>query len=503
MRLGVGARVGVGYGVALLLLLIVAFVGGRSIVGTTRSYQLVLGDVNARVVGALQTQGTIDEARVNYLRFELTGNARYQKRFERADVVAAQDLARLRAASRGASAAAWGRTGAAFARWAGQAHASAAARASGHKAQATKIYDAAVGPASDQLIADINRQVGITQANARRREQAASQAATAALWTTILATLLALAGAIAAAWMLTRSISRSLREAIATLSSAAAELLAATTQQAAGTAEEATAVQQTSTTVEEVKQTVELSAKKAEAVVEASRKADQISEGGRRAVAESIQRMQDVRAQMGALAERILALNEQSQAIGDITATVNDLAEQSNLLAVNAAIEAARAGEAGRGFAVVATEVKSLAEQSKQATARVHGILADIQRATQAAVIAMEQGVKTVEAGEAVAVQGGEAIQLLASSVSASTQTAHQILASAQQQVVGVDQISLAMQNIQQSSVQNMASTRQVERAAQNLNELAGRLGDLLSGGGRHGWRAAAHAGDAARSRSA
>ena len=90
--------------------------------------------------------------------------------------------------------------------------------------------------------------------------------------------------------------------------------------------------------------------------------------GGKKSVEESIAGINHVREQIDSIAESIVKLSEQSQAIGEIIATANDIAEQSNLLAVNAAIEAAKAGEQGKGFAVVAQEVKNLAEQSKQAT---------------------------------------------------------------------------------------------------------------------------------------
>jgi len=275
-----------------------------------------------------------------------------------------------------------------------------------------------------------------------------------------------------------------IRETAQTLSAASAEILAATTQQAAGTAEEATAVQETSTTVEEVKQTVQVAAQKARGVAETAQKTAQVSQDGRRAVEDTVRGMQEAKGRMETLAERILALSEQGQAIGEIIATVNDLAEQSNLLAVNAAIEAARAGEAGKGFAVVAAEVKALADQSKQATAQVRGILNEIQRATQASVMAAEQGVKASETGAGIATRAGEAIRLLADSLTESAQAAQQILVSAQQQVAGMDQVALAMRNIQQASTQNMASTRQVERAAQDLNELAGRLKALVAASG-------------------
>ncbi len=275
-----------------------------------------------------------------------------------------------------------------------------------------------------------------------------------------------------------------IRATATTLTSSISEILAATTQQATGVAEEVTAVHQTSTTVDELKQTAQVSAQKARAVAEAAQRTVQISQDGRKAVEESIQGTQEAKGRMEAIAQRILELSEQGQAIEEIIATVNDLTEQSNLLAVNAAIESARAGEAGKGFAVVAAEVKSLAEQSKQATAQVRGILNEIQRATQSAVMAAEQGVKSSEAGVGVAAKSGEAIRLLAESLTESAQAAQQILVTAQQQVAGMDQVALAMQNIQQASSQNMASTRQVERAAQDLNELAGRLATLVAASG-------------------
>src|SRR5258706_13651649 len=126
--------------------------------------------------------------------------------------------------------------------------------------------------------------------------------------------------------------------------------------------------------------------------------------------------MSRIRQQMEAIAASMGRLSEQSQSIGRIMASVEDLAAQSNLLAVNAAIEAAKAGEHGKGFGVVAQEVKSLAEQSRQATNQVRTILGDIQKATTAAVMATEQGGEVVEAGERQTEAAGEAIQGLAGS---------------------------------------------------------------------------------------
>jgi len=288
-------------------------------------------------------------------------------------------------------------------------------------------------------------------------------------------TVLALVG-----FLVTRTINRQLRESITQLSSSVAEILATTTQVASGAAETASAVSETTATVEEVKQTAQVSSQKAKYVSDSAQKVAQVSQSGRKSVEDAVQGMQHIQEQMESIAESIVRLSEQSQAIGEIIATVNDLAEQSNLLAVNAAIEAAKAGEQGKGFGVVAQEVKSLAEQSKQATAQVRTLLGDIQKATSAAVLATEQGNKAVEAGVKQTTETGEAIRLLAESINEAAQAATQIAASSQQQMVGMDQVALAMDNIKQASMQNVSGTKQAETAAQGLHELGQKLGDLI-----------------------
>lgn len=278
-----------------------------------------------------------------------------------------------------------------------------------------------------------------------------------------------------------REVNLGIRESVNVLSSSASQILAATTEVAAGAAETATAVGQTTATVEEVKQTTQLSSDKARFVSETAQKTVQVSHLGKKSVEETLAAMNRISEQMDLVAEGIMRLSEQGLAIGEIMATVNDLAEQSNLLAVNAAIEAAKAGEQGKGFAVVAQEVKSLAQQSKQATAQVRTILGDFQNATNNAVMATEQGSKAVEAGVKQSTEAGESIRMLTDSISESAQAATQIAASNQQQRVGMDQVAQAMESIKLASVQNVASTKQGEAAALNLHELAQKMKQMVA----------------------
>lgn len=275
-------------------------------------------------------------------------------------------------------------------------------------------------------------------------------------------------------------VTRQIREGVNVLGTSANGILAVTTQVATSTAEAATAISQAATTAEEVKQTAQVSSQKAKYVSESAHKAAQVSQNGKQAVEDSSAAMARIREQMASIAESIVRLSEQSHAIGEIMATVNDLADQSNLLAVNAAIEAAKAGEYGKGFAVVAQEVRGLAEQSKQATVQVRTILQDIQKAVSTTAMAAEQGSRAVEAGGRQIVAAGEAIRLLVEQVTEAAQAATQIAASSQQQLVGMDQMALAMENIRQASVQNVAATKQAEEAAHHLRKVEQQLLQLV-----------------------
>jgi len=266
-----------------------------------------------------------------------------------------------------------------------------------------------------------------------------------------------------------------------TLASSISQISATATQLATSSAETSTSITEITSTVEDVRQTVNLSNEKAELVAESSEKGIHISETGKKATDDAISGMNRIKEEMEYVAESIVKLSEQTQSIGEIISAVNDLADQSNLLSVNASIEAAKAGEHGKGFAVVAQEVKSLADQSKEATNQVRTILNDIQKATSAAVMATERGSKAVEKGVDLAIRLGDAINDLSNSVVNSAKAAMQIAASSQEQLVGMDQLLHAMENIKEASIQNVDGAKQLESATRNLDDLAKQLKEMAS----------------------
>jgi methyl-accepting chemotaxis protein len=269
-------------------------------------------------------------------------------------------------------------------------------------------------------------------------------------------------------------------EGVNVLASSGNEIMASVSQLTSGAAETSTAVSETTTTVEEVKQTADVSSQKAKHVAELGQKSVEISRAGLKSIEDTINGMNRIKEQVESIADMVVRLSEQSQAIGEIIATVNDLAEQSNLLAVNASIEAAKAGEQGKGFAVVAQEIRSLAAQSKQATTQVRNILFDVQKAISSAVMATDLGSKAVEEGVKLSTQAGEAIDVLAESVTESTNAAIQIAASSRQQLIGMDQVVSAMGNIREAALQMASSTKQTEKSAHDLHSLGLRLQEIV-----------------------
>ncbi len=277
-----------------------------------------------------------------------------------------------------------------------------------------------------------------------------------------------------------RQLTSQMREATDNISRANSNISAATAEQAATVAEQAASVTETSTTVEEVRQTAEQSVERAQLVSEMASKTLQLAESGLNAVKKTEDGMAGLKDQVRLIAETILNLSEQTLQIGEIIATVNDIADQSNLLALNAAMEAARAGEAGRGFAVVAGEVRALAEQSRQATAQVSSILSEIQKSANTAVMVTEKGTQSAEAGVELAQTTGDSIRVIREHTQQVVAAAEQIAASARQQLAGMDQITRAMGSINLGATQTQKGMGQVDQAAQNLNNLARQLTDIV-----------------------
>src|SRR6185437_12367215 len=271
------------------------------------------------------------------------------------------------------------------------------------------------------------------------------------------------------------------RKAAIDVSSSANQILDAADDMTAGATQQDQEITNTSSAVEELTVSMKQVSNNAEASAEAARRALDAAEQGNRAVRDTLEGMQRIRASVQATAKKIKSLGDRSLEISEIINVINDITEQTNLLALNAAIEAARAGEAGRGFAVVADEVRKLAEHSRTATKDIAGLIKAIQAETNEAVVVMEEGTKEVEVGARLADQAGKALEAISSVVRQSAELVQEISLASKQQVRGTEGVANAMQIISNITRQTSQGARQTSRTVEQLVHMSEQLNEGLS----------------------
>lgn len=277
-----------------------------------------------------------------------------------------------------------------------------------------------------------------------------------------------------------RKITSEIRSGIEILAGSSSNILTTFTDMSTGASETAAAVSETTATIEEVRQTATLSNQKAKSLIESSQKVSNSAEKGKNSLEEVMNGMEQIDLHMKKISDTVIKLSEQNRRIGEITSTVSDIADQSNLLAVNAAIEAAKAGEHGRGFTVVAQEIRNLADQSKRATIQVKEILNEVNKSVHNAVEVTEDATKTVDAGKELVTQSGEVIEILSDNIEEAGEVSLQISSSNHQQMAGMDQIVPAMENIKKASEQNVTGMQKAQKATLEIHNLGQSLKRIL-----------------------
>ena len=180
-------------------------------------------------------------------------------------------------------------------------------------------------------------------------------------------------------------------------------------------------------------------------------------------------------------AETVQALGKSSDQIGEIVQVIDDIADQTNLLALNAAIEAARAGEQGRGFAVVADEVRKLAERTTKATKEIATMIKQIQKDTSGAVESMEEGTKEVEVGKQLAEKAGKSLQEIIHGAEQVVDIVTQVAAASEEQSSAAEQISKNIESISSVTQESASGIQQIAHASEDLNRLTLNLQELVA----------------------
>jgi twitching motility protein PilJ len=274
---------------------------------------------------------------------------------------------------------------------------------------------------------------------------------------------------------------RRVRDAANDVSTSANEILNASETMATGATQQDHEITNTSSAVEELTVSMKQVSNNAEASAEAARRALDAAEQGNRSVRDTLEGMQRIRSSVQATAKKIKSLGDRSLEISEIINVINDITEQTNLLALNAAIEAARAGEAGRGFAVVADEVRKLAEHSRTATKDIAALIKAIQAETNEAVVVMEEGTREVEVGARLADQAGKALEAISAVVRQSAELVQEISLASKQQVRGTEGVANAMQIISNITHQTSQGARQTAHSMEQMVKMSEQLNEALA----------------------
>jgi len=262
----------------------------------------------------------------------------------------------------------------------------------------------------------------------------------------------------------------------AQVSLSATDLSATARQQASGSTEQASAISEVTSTIEEMGYTARQIAQSSENVAQLAEQTLTAVGQGQSSVDESVAAMEGIKIRVQELADKVLALGEHSQRIGEIMEIINNIADETHLLALNAAIESAGAGEHGRRFAVVAAEVKNLANRALESSKEVRGIIAEIQRATNASVMAAEQGLKETEHGAEQVYQAGRSMEEIVLLSQRTSQASQEISLATTQQRTASEQIVETMREIAEVANQTADGSRQVAEAATMLLGIAEQL---------------------------
>ncbi len=299
------------------------------------------------------------------------------------------------------------------------------------------------------------------------------------------------------------AMQHSLRDTISSVSASAEriataseEFSATAAEQAAGAETQKDQTHQVATAMQEMSSTVQQVSDNSNKAAEASRNAADTARKGGSIVDDTLSKMRAIADSVGQTAKKVQELGKSSNQIGEIIGVIDDIADQTNLLALNAAIEAARAGEQGRGFAVVADEVRKLAERTSKATKEITQMIQNIQTETKSAVEAMQSGTKQVELGVESTTKAGSSLQEI---ITTSEQVGNMVMliaTAATEQASATDEINSNIEQIAKITQETATGANESAKAVHELSSLATELHSIVSkfkiGGGRNGGRRAA-----------
>jgi methyl-accepting chemotaxis protein len=308
-------------------------------------------------------------------------------------------------------------------------------------------------------------------------KKSASATATSATSAVAIASLVVVLVAIGLSVYLTRTLSRQIGSAVQHVQSSSSELQTAANQQATGAKEQATAMSEITTTISELLATSKQIAESAKRVAHIAEETAKGARSGEETVAKASDSIGGIKRQVDLIVTHMLDLGKKSQQIGSILEIINELAEQTNILAINATVEAAGAGETGKRFAVVADEIRKLADRVGGSAKEIRSLIDEVRAAVNLTVMTTEGGTKAVDTGARQFSDVTAAFRQIVGLVSTTTEAAREIELSTKQQSTAVEQLNIAVADVAQATRETEASSGQTFQTA---SQLAGLSRDLM-----------------------
>lgn len=352
-------------------------------------------------------------------------------------------------------------------------------------ADVSQLRTEAVKPAREAIQAAINSLLTrIKKVVSDARKESSTRAAWAMIFICGIGALL-IVGSAGVSWRLSRDLRREVGAAVGHIQSSSAELEAAAAQQASGGRDQSSAMNEITTTISELLITSRQIADSAQRVSKVAEDTADAARSGDATIDQTRASINAIRTQVDQIVQHMLALGEKSQQIGGVVDLVSELAEQTNILAINATIEASGAGEWGRRFAVVAEEIRKLADRTAGSAKEIRAMIEDVRGAVNTTVMATEIGAKAVDTGSRQFDDATSSFRRIAQLVATTSDATREIELSTKQQTTAVEQVSSAASDTARASRETEASAVQTKQTAAHLSTLSGDLLDLV-GTGRH-----------------
>jgi methyl-accepting chemotaxis protein len=370
-------------------------------------------------------------------------------------------------------------------------HAEAATRVMAERAagatveEIVKVNDTQAVPLRVQLQNELNNLITRVRTDVEADRTDSSNRATLAI-----VVILGLGGvatlcAVGVAWRLSRDLRREVGAAVGHIQSSSAQLEAAASQQVSGGRDQASAMSEITTTISELLITSRQIAESAQRVSKIAEDTEAAARNGDATIDSTRSSMTAIRTQVDQIVQHMLALGEKSQQIGLVVDLVSELAEQTNILAINATIEASGAGEWGRRFAVVAEEIRKLADRTAASAKEIRALIEDVRGAVNTTVMATEIGAKAVDSGARQFNEATNSFREIVKLVATTNDATREIELSTKQQTTAVEQVNVAAGDTARVSRETEASAVQTKQTAAHLSALSGDLLELV-GTGKH-----------------